>query len=186
SVDSFSVRTGSFNIGQIVTVDPLSLSYQRHDDDSGLNDLWTARGGATLRVIPANPVGVTVSLRWADGGSWEVHFDATRRLPLGPVILTHLGGTLGFNPFLIGGDIGGSVGPLGISAGMLYEDAHNGQPWHFQLGSEDPAHDPHHVAPLFVSYPSSNLDVDVLKVGGVLDFYGDGFVSGGVNVAFSV
>jgi PKD repeat protein len=183
-VDSFSVQTSSINIGQIATINPLTLSYQRHDDHTGQNNVWTAGGGAVLRVIPANPIGVTVALRWADGGSWEVHFDVTGRIPLGPVVLTRLGGTLGFNPFLIGGNVAGTVGPLGLSAGVLYEDAHNGQPWHFQLGSEDPENDPHHVAPLFVSYPSSNLDVAVLKVGGVLDLYGDGFVSGGLNVTF--
>jgi len=183
-VDSFSVQTSAISIGQIATINPLTLSYQRHDDDTGQNNVWTAAGGAVLRVIPANPVGVNVALRWADGGSWEVHFDVTGRIPLGPVVLTQLGGTLGFNPFLIGGNVAGSVGPLGLSAGLLYEDAHNGQPWHFQLGSEDPEHDPNHVAPLFVSYPSSNLDVAVLKVGGALNLYGDGFVSGDLNVTF--
>jgi PKD repeat protein len=180
-VDSFTVQTDSFNIGSVVTVNPISLGYTRHDDDTGQDDVWSASGGAQLRVIPANPIGISVGLRWAaSAGSWEVNVNATGRVPLGPVILTQLGGTIGFNPFIVGANIAGSVGPFGLSAGFLYQS----DPVHFQIGTSDPEHDPHHVAPLFVSYPSSDLNVAVLKIGGQLDVYGDGFVSGGLNVVF--
>jgi PKD repeat protein len=180
-VDSFTVQTDSFNIGSVVTVNPISLSYTRHDDDTNQDDVWSASGGAMLRVIPANPVGIRVGLRWSvASGSWEVSVNASGRVPIGPVILTQLGGTIGFNPFIIGANVAGSVGPLGVSAGFLYQS----DPVHFQIGTSDPDHDPHHVAPLFISYPSSDLDVAVLKIGGQLDIYGDGFISGGINVVF--
>jgi PKD repeat protein len=181
NVDEFNVRTGTFNVGPLITVDPMSLSY--NSSHAGQRNVWRATAGGRLRVIPANPIGINLALRWADTGSWAVSVNARGRAPLGPVILTQLGGTIGFNPFLVGGNLAGSVGPLGLSAGMLYREAHNGEPWRFQLGTSS-SNDPYQVAPLFLSYPSADLNVAVLKVGGVLNLYGDGFVSGGVDVTF--
>jgi hypothetical protein len=180
-LDSFGFQTPSFNIGSIVTVDPLTLSYNRRDDDTGDMDVWAASGGARLNV--GSHLGVTISVRFANDRFQFASFDLHGTVPLGPVVLTELGGSLGFDPFLIGGNLAGSIGPLGLSAGVLYTDAYNGHPWHFQLGDADPAHDPHHVAPLFVQYPSVN---PLLKIGGTLDVYGDGFISGGVNVNFAL
>lgn len=180
-MDSFSFGLPSFNIGTLATVDPITLNYQRHDDDTNQNDVYVASGGVRFHVA-ASP-GITVSVRFADGGFREAHFDLHGHLVLGPVTLTELGATLGVEPFKIGGNLAGSIGPYGLSAGVLYTEAWNGQPWHFQLGVADPDHNPDHIAPLFVDYPSVN---PILKIGGSLDVYGDGFISGGVNVQFGL
>ena len=181
-VDSFGFQSPSFNISSLVTVDPVMVSYTRqdpqaHPDGTHDMDVWLASGGAHLHV--GSNVGVAVSVRFANDRFQSFSFNATGTVPLGPVILTQLGGTLGFDPFELGGNLGGNIGPLAISAGVLYTGEYAGAPWHLQIGSSDPEHDPHHVAPLSVAYPSVN---PLLKIGGTLDLYGDGFISGGVSV----
>jgi hypothetical protein len=181
NVDQFGFSSPSFNIGSLVTVDPVTVMYQRRDPHGSDMNVWTAGGGAHLHV--SSNLGVTINLRFANGRFQSFSFNLTGSVPLGPVVLQQLGGTLGFDPFELGGNLGGIIGPLGITAGVLYTGEYDGQPWHLQIGSADPDHDPHHVAALSVKYPSVN---PLLKASGELDLYGDGFISGAIDVNFGL
>lgn len=192
NIDSFGVQTQSFTLGRIATVDPVMIEYDRRACRNGdpvcpdsQADLDVYKGTAGVHFTAARSLvnGITVSLRFANGGFQQGSFNITGNVPLGPVVLRQLGGTLGLNPFSAGLNIGGIIGPLQLSAGVYYAEASGPDGWHFQIGTNDPEHDPNHVAPLFIAYPSVN---PVLKIGGNLDLYGDGFISGGVNVRFSL
>jgi uncharacterized delta-60 repeat protein len=192
NIDSFGVQTQSFPIGRILTVDPVMFEYDRRacrsgdptcPDSQADFDVYKATAGVHLTAARALVSGITLAVRIANGNFQQGTFDIRGNVPLGPVVLQRLGGTLGFNPFSAGLNIGGIIGPLQLSAGVFYSEASGPDGWHFQIGSEDPDHDPHHVAPLFVAYPSVN---PVLKIGGALDLYGDGFISGGITVQFAL
>ena len=108
NVDSFGFSSPSFNIGSLVTVDPVMISYERRDPDSGDMDVWMASAGAHLHL--SNSLGVTVALRFANGRFQSFSFNLMGVIPLGPVVLNQLGGTLGFDPLEIGANLGGRIG----------------------------------------------------------------------------
>ncbi len=183
NLDSWGVQLPGFNIGSIVTVDPTSASYQREDDSGGRDDHDVYELTAGIHLHVASSAGIRIHVRFANGGFQEADFTLSGHFVLGPVVLTQLEGHLGINPFSIGVGVQGSVGPLGLSAGVLYQDAYHGQPWFLQIGTLTPGHDPNGVDPLYVQYPAIN---PVLKIAGALYLYGDGFVSGQINVDFAL
>jgi PKD repeat protein len=183
NLDSWGIQLPGFNIGSIVTVDPTMASYQREDDSGGRHDQDVYELTAGIHLHVASSAGIRIHVRFANGRFSEADFTLSGHFVLGPVVLTQLEGHLGINPFSIGVGVQGSVGPLGLSAGVLYQDAYHGNPWFLQIGTLTPGHDPNGVDPLYVQYPAIN---PVLKIAGALYLYGDGFVSGQVNVDFAL
>jgi PKD repeat protein len=179
NLDSWGFQLPGFNIGSILTVDPTMASYQREDDSGGRmdHDVYELTAGIHLHV--ASSAGLSIRVRFANDNFQEADVTLSGHFVLGPVVITQLQGELGINPFLIGVGVQGAIGPLGLSAGVLYEDAYQGHPWFLQIGTLTPGHDPHGVDPLYVQYPSVN---PVIRISGALYLYGDGFVSGQVNV----
>jgi PKD repeat protein len=182
-LDSWGVSLPDFNIGSILTVNAAMATYQREDDSNGHDDHDVFEFTVGVQLHVASSAGIKIHIRFANDAFQEADFTLTGHFVLGPVILTQLEGELGINPFSVGFGVQGSVGPLGLSAGIYYQDAYEGQPWYLQIGTSTPGHDPHGTDPLYVQYPAAN---PVLKISGVLNLYGDGFVSGGINADFAL
>ena len=173
NLDHMGLSTQGIHFGSLATLDPTSFTYDALDH--GDHNVWTATLAAHLNV-PASHPGFGLTVRLANGGFQRASAYLTGALNIGPVSITTLSGGFGINPFQVQAGIGGTIGPLGITVGVLYRDAWMGQPWHFQLGVADPNNNPDHVTPLSVTY------LHVLQIGGALDVYGDGFLSGDVTV----
>jgi hypothetical protein len=159
-IDHFGFSTNAIDFG-VGVIDNLSLTYDRVS--GGQRDVY--QGQASAHLDTPTPIGLSGGVRFANGSLQQVHFELTGSVPIGPLVLTSLGGDLGFNPFQIGGNLQATLGPFGFGADVMYTA---GNPWHFQVRNAN------------FTY------LDLIRVGAQFDLYEDGFVSAGVNVRAAI
>jgi hypothetical protein len=159
-IDHFGFSTNAIDFG-VGVIDNLSLTYDRVS--GGQMDVY--QGQASAHLDTPTPIGLSGGVRFANGSLQQVHFELTGSVPIGPLILTSLGGNLGFNPFQIGGNLQATLGPFGFGADVMYT---SGNPWHFQVRNAN------------FTY------LDLIRIGARFDLYEDGFVSAGVDVRAAI
>ena len=161
-IDHFGFEVQNIDVA-VGTINRFELNYDRQDPTTHDMNVYEGSGQMSLR-LPGDPQ-VSVDVRFANGGFQRAGFELSHAsIPLGPVILNQLGGHLGVNPFSIGADLAGTVGPFSVGAGVDFTAATPTTPWHFEL------HD--------VSITYLNL----VNATGSLAMDGDGFIGGDVHL----